>query len=214
MTVASIIMFFTPEGAPPASRRREKSTPAQVFAGFIFTRGRGQKKMTIPPRTHKRCTRCQGWLALEAFRVNRRADPWGHSVGRDSWCRSCHAEATREWREANPDRIEAYNERRRQAYRQANPLPERTCVVCGRPFAKRPDALVCSPRCREERKNAQRRTTAAVASVSVIPYVENPPWAAAPPLWPKSRSFMTTRLPREFPIQPRRLPRRLGRLSE
>jgi hypothetical protein len=33
--------------------------------------------------------------------------------GLSSWCSSCHAEATRHWREQNPERVDAYNERRR-----------------------------------------------------------------------------------------------------
>jgi hypothetical protein len=70
-------------------------------------------------------------------------------LGRHSWCRECARAATRDWRERNRERE---NAERRAAYREANPLPERPCVVCGRPFAKRPDALVCSPNCRWRRK--------------------------------------------------------------
>jgi predicted nucleic acid-binding Zn ribbon protein len=46
---------------------------------------------------------------------------------------------------------------RRAACRVEHPLRERPCVVCGKPMRKRPDALVCSPSCREERRKAQRR---------------------------------------------------------
>lgn len=54
-------------------------------------------------------------------------------------------------------REDEINAERRKAYREANPLPERPCIVCGRPFAKRPDALVCGPACRERRKAGRRR---------------------------------------------------------
>jgi hypothetical protein len=37
--------------------------------------------LRVPVRTHKRRSRCEGWLPLEAFRVNRRADPWGIRSG-------------------------------------------------------------------------------------------------------------------------------------
>ena len=53
---------------------------------------------------------------------------------------------------------DAENAMRRARYRAANPLPERPCVVCGRLFTKRPDAVVCGERCRERRK-AQRQGT-------------------------------------------------------
>ena len=74
-------------------------------------------------------------------------------LGRSSACRECHREAVRNWRRRNRDQE---NAARRAAYRDANPLRERPCVVCGRPFAKRPDAVVCSYRCRQERKTRLR----------------------------------------------------------
>jgi predicted nucleic acid-binding Zn ribbon protein len=75
-------------------------------------------------------------------------------LGRSSRCRECHRAPTKDWLERNREQI---NANRRAAYRTANPLPERACVVCGRSFAKRPDAIVCGPRCRQERKRKQRR---------------------------------------------------------
>jgi hypothetical protein len=68
-----------------------------------------------------------------------------------SRCRVCHRAATADWRRRNRH---DENERRRLAYRAAHPLVERRCVVCGRPFTKRPDALVCSARCRNRRKRS------------------------------------------------------------
>jgi len=84
---------------------------------------------------------------MESFPANRRMH-----LGVSSRCRACHREATRDWRERNRDEI---NEARRAEYRAEHPLPERPCVVCGKPMQKRPDALVCSPSCRVERKRAQ-----------------------------------------------------------
>jgi hypothetical protein len=58
-----------------------------------------------PPGTAlKRCTRCGTWLRVHAFRLLR--DRW-----RSSWCGPCSVAATREWRRANRDAI---NARRRQ----------------------------------------------------------------------------------------------------
>jgi hypothetical protein len=100
----------------------------------------------------KPCSGCSRWLPLDAFPVNRRMH-----FGRSSRCRECAREATRDWRRRNRERE---NADRRAAYRKANPLPERACVVCGRLFLKRPDALVCGARCRERRKAGQRRKRA------------------------------------------------------
>jgi hypothetical protein len=116
--------------------------------------------MGIPERTHKRCTCCQGWLPLEQFRVNPKADPWGHSLGRGSWCRDCHLAAMQDWRERNRD---DFNARRRAQYRAEHPLPTRPCVVCGEPFTGRRDALVCGERCRNRRRRELKRQRAKAA---------------------------------------------------
>lgn len=109
----------------------------------------GVEKMNPWAPLAKRCARCSGWLSLDAFPVNRRMH-----LGRSSHCRECHRAATRDWRERNREQI---NAERRAAYRAEHPLPVRACVVCGGSFAKRPDALVCGPRCRKARKREQRR---------------------------------------------------------
>jgi hypothetical protein len=57
----------------------------------------------------------------------------------------------------NPEHVERYNAERRAEYRAAHPLPTRPCVVCGKPFTRRPDALVCSKSCRRQRKIEQRQ---------------------------------------------------------
>lgn len=99
----------------------------------------------------KWCCGCRKWRPIEDFRPNP-----NNSNGIDSWCRPCHAQAVREWRERNPDYIAAMNAKRRQEYREAHPLPTRPCVVCGKPFIGRVDALVCGEECRRQRKREQR----------------------------------------------------------
>jgi predicted nucleic acid-binding Zn ribbon protein len=54
-------------------------------------------------------------------------------------------------------RRDELNARRRADYRAEHPLPTRPCVVCGENFSGRPDALVCGPECRRQRKLEQRR---------------------------------------------------------
>jgi hypothetical protein len=88
-------------------------------------------------------------LPLSEFPRNRSAQ-WG----RGSRCRRCAAAATKDWRDRHKREI---NAERRAAYREANPLRERPCAVCGRPFAKRRDALVCGPRCRNRRKRGRQK---------------------------------------------------------
>jgi Uncharacterized protein containing a Zn-ribbon (DUF2116) len=91
------------------------------------------------------CCSCLDWLPAEEFR--------DEVVGK---CRKCVSAAAREWREMHPDAVREYNEQRRREYREAHPLPTRPCVVCGESFSKRPDAILCSEACREERKRQQR----------------------------------------------------------
>ena len=75
----------------------------------------------------------------------------------DSWCRRCRAERTRPWRAESPDYLERHNAERRARYRAEHPLQTPTCVICGESFTGRPDALVCSERCRSRRKSKLRR---------------------------------------------------------
>jgi hypothetical protein len=104
----------------------------------------------------KWCCACRSWLPAEAFRANSQ-----YNTGYDPWCKACHAKATREWRARNPEHLERYNADRRREYREAHPLPTRPCVVCGKSFSGRPDALVCRPECRQQRKLEQRRASRA-----------------------------------------------------
>jgi hypothetical protein len=110
--------------------------------------------------TEKPCSKCGEWLPLEAFPVNRRMH-----FGRGSRCRECAREATRDWRRRNRDHE---NADRRAGYREEHPLLKRPCNVCGRLFAKRPDAIVCGPRCHEQRKNEQRSAAAALRRSPVL----------------------------------------------
>jgi predicted nucleic acid-binding Zn ribbon protein len=107
------------------------------------------------PTTEKPCSKCGRWLPVEAFPLNRSA-----FRGRGSRCRECAREATRDWRTRNRERE---NAERRARYRREHPLPERPCVVCGSIFQGRPDAIVCGPECRRERKREQRQRLRFVA---------------------------------------------------
>jgi hypothetical protein len=116
---------------------------------FPVRREEHARENLATPRTGRWCRRCRQWLPADRFRPNPRL-----RGGLDSWCKACHADAVREWRAKNRDEV---NARRRQEYRAAHPLPTRPCVVCGKPFTGRPDALVCGQRCRRQRKIEQRR---------------------------------------------------------
>ena len=120
----------------PASATRERDTPARKWR--VMPEGRW-------------CCKCRQWLLADHFRPNSNL-----RGGLDSWCRACHAQAVREWRERNAEHIAEYNARRRWEYREAHPLQTRPCIVCGGPMTKRPEELVCSGECRRMRKIEQR----------------------------------------------------------
>jgi len=61
----------------------------------------------------RQCAQCKIWLLPEAFRANPDVRD-----GLDSWCRPCHAAATREWRAKHREQI---NASRRAAYRASTP---------------------------------------------------------------------------------------------
>jgi predicted nucleic acid-binding Zn ribbon protein len=98
------------------------------------------------------CCRCLDYRPIEDFRPNPNT-----STGLDSWCRSCHITADREWREKNSEYVQEYNERRRREYREQHPRRVRPCAVCGKPMSRAPQALVCGERCRSRRKYEQRK---------------------------------------------------------
>jgi hypothetical protein len=45
--------------------------------------------------------------------------------GLSSWCRACHAEACANWRAKHPEKVDAYNERRRAEYAAMRELARR-----------------------------------------------------------------------------------------
>ena len=89
----------------------------------------------------KGCPRCKRALPFSEFGANRRL-----SSGLNSWCRECHRQACRAWREQNPSRVDAYNASRRVGARVL------VCVECGQEFeARSAMALVCSRKCKDRR---------------------------------------------------------------
>jgi hypothetical protein len=94
------------------------------------------------------CCSCRQWLPYSAFRPSAR-----YRNGCEAACRGCHARMNKEWRERNPDVVEAYNRSRRIGPR------ERDCVDCGSAFTaglRGPASDRCHD-CRRERKIEQRR---------------------------------------------------------
>jgi hypothetical protein len=59
-------------------------------------------------RGGRQCTNCKVWLPLDRFRAIAQVRD-----GLDSWCRACHAVATREWRQKNLEHVRAYRAARR-----------------------------------------------------------------------------------------------------
>jgi len=54
----------------------------------------GNRPSWLPPApTHKRCSKCSGWIPVEDFPTDKTAKDF-----LSSWCRSCHAQANRAWR--------------------------------------------------------------------------------------------------------------------
>ena len=97
----------------------------------------------LPP-THKRCARCGEWLPVEEFRPNPKL-----RSGLHSWCKRCCAESAKQWREANRERVEESNARRRAEYEAARgPLPR--CSECGVELDTHAK-VVCSRRCKDAR---------------------------------------------------------------
>jgi hypothetical protein len=59
----------------------------------------------------KICRHCGEQKDKSEFPVHR-----DKSSGLSSWCRACHAEACARWRAKHPQKIDAYNARRRDEY--------------------------------------------------------------------------------------------------
>jgi hypothetical protein len=109
---------------------------------------RAEQRSVYGQITHKRCPRCYRWLPVEAFRVQpcrSKREPW-RRWKLSSYCRECMADATRRWREANRERI---NARRRAEYAVARgPLPH--CSECDAELESHAK-VVCSRRCKGKR---------------------------------------------------------------
>jgi hypothetical protein len=96
---------------------------------------------------NKRCSRCRRWLPAEAFRVERsRSKELWRQWRLSSWCVECMRGATRRWREANRERINA--ERRAEYAATRGPLPR--CSECDVVLASH-SRVVCSRRCKDAR---------------------------------------------------------------
>jgi hypothetical protein len=59
----------------------------------------------------KTCRHCGEQKDKSEFPVHREK-----GSGLSSWCRTCHAEACARWRSEHPDKVDAYNEKRRAEY--------------------------------------------------------------------------------------------------
>jgi hypothetical protein len=87
------------------------------------------------------CTHCQRWKPRDEFSRNLRKRD-----GLSSWCAACHGEASRAWRERNPEWVRAYAEARRR-----QPV-DRVCSECREHFLGGPNKIVCSSTCAERRR--------------------------------------------------------------
>jgi hypothetical protein len=116
--------------------------------------GRGpaaRDKLVLPTSAPKRrdllCGRCGKSQLLSEFRILRRG---GYT---SSWCRSCHLEATREWRARNRDAI---NAARRAAYVGAA-HPVIACAYCGTTFqVQTSQSRYCTRKCNRAAYRARR----------------------------------------------------------
>jgi hypothetical protein len=69
------------------------------------------------------------------------------------------AASLRAWREANPEKVAAYNERRRQEYRSATAADrDKTCLRCGAGFTAAHANALCCPPCKKAVLNARDAT--------------------------------------------------------
>ena len=67
----------------------------------------------------EQCANCHLWFEVDTLPPNKRV-----KSGRVSWCRGCHLERNRRWREENQEYVAEYNKSRREG-----PFPK-DCVVC------------------------------------------------------------------------------------
>jgi hypothetical protein len=120
------------------------------------------------------CTHCRRLLPAAAFRPNPSL-----RLGFTSWCRECQVAATRRWRAANRDRINAL---RRTGLRAPDHDRQKPCRRCGHLFtvpAGRKGWVCdeCQLKARQERDRAawlRRRDRLAAASQPTTPQGATP----------------------------------------
>jgi hypothetical protein len=100
------------EPTHPAPVRREKYSeiPERVVFGFALrfhAPRRAGEGVKTPQDTLKTCRKLQKNGAFRGFSAR------SESVGRSSWCRGCHNDATHSWRSNSPKRVAGYNAARR-----------------------------------------------------------------------------------------------------
>jgi hypothetical protein len=114
-------------------------TPREFFA-------RETRVSDTAAASEKRCRRCGEVKPLEGFPPAPRIRD-----GRNSWCRTCYLEATRQWRAAHREYEEAYN-----AARRPGPFPSR-CRDCLEMFPASRRMQVRCPSCQAAMRRARRR---------------------------------------------------------
>jgi hypothetical protein len=96
-----------------AARRAGGETDASRF----FESAARRPPSSIPRkklvRNTKTCRCCGKEKNREQFRRSSH-----NNDGLGSWCCDCHAERARRWRQENPEKVDAYNARRRAEYRR------------------------------------------------------------------------------------------------
>lgn len=115
----------------------ENNSPAEEPAGVI-----DRWAHDVVLRRGKWCPRCSRHLPAEEFAANPRV-----RSGFSSWCKRCHRQAVRVWREEHRDEE---NAKRRAEYAAAHPRAVRHCEECGAELEGRA-SVVCSRRCKDTR---------------------------------------------------------------
>jgi hypothetical protein len=163
-------------GAPYATRRRSrarwsheggcpKAQPTSTDTPPSWRRNQSRRGAAMSDRWFEGaawCTGCQWWKPAEDFPANPRM--WD---GRSSHCRACHAAASRRWREANRDYVDARNAARRAEYAVERGPLERVCANpdCRRTYVPtRRDSKTCSKSCRDRARYLRKSARPVEAS--------------------------------------------------
>lgn len=106
------------------------------------------------------CARCGKSYPIEAFRV------LGHG-SRASYCTECQKQATRDWRAANRDEI---NAKRRAVYPRQVHQPK-ACGFCGETLIPtRPFQRYCGPKCKKTANRPGRAVSGPVRLSPIHPF--------------------------------------------